>query len=318
MKNGYPRILMLRGGAIGDFIVTLPVLQALRERWPNAYIELLGYPHIARLAEVGGLADRVRSLDEAHMARFFVPRARLEPSLRDWVASFSLVFSFLHDLDGTVCENLRDAGADLVLYRSPLIGEAHAADHLASILEEIALYIRPAVPGLSLDEPTRRTGRDRLAAHGVKTPFAVLHAGSGSPKKNWPATRFLQVARTLQDQGHLSPVFILGEADEGPAAALAADDGDWTIMRDMALTECAGVLAEAGLYVGNDSGITHLAAAVGVPVLALFGPSRAATWAPRGRKVEVVQTPGESADMGSITAASVLEAVGRLLGGNQA
>ena len=68
-----PRFLVLRGGAIGDFIVTLPVLQALRDRWPDAYVEIWGYPHVARLALAAGLAQRVVSLDRAEMARFYVP-----------------------------------------------------------------------------------------------------------------------------------------------------------------------------------------------------------------------------------------------------
>ena len=74
-----PRFLILRGGAIGDFIATLPVLQALRAQWPEAVIEIWGYPHVAELAVVAGLAQTVVSLDRAEMARFFVP----EPSFTD-------------------------------------------------------------------------------------------------------------------------------------------------------------------------------------------------------------------------------------------
>ena len=69
--NKQIRFLILRGGAIGDFILTLPAIAAVRERWPDAYIELIGYPHIANLALAAGLVDHVDSLDRAEMARFF-------------------------------------------------------------------------------------------------------------------------------------------------------------------------------------------------------------------------------------------------------
>lgn len=74
-----PRIRVLRGGAIGDFVVTLPAIRLLRERWPDAYIDLVGYPHITSLAVAGGLVDRVTSLDGADIARLF----SLRPDLPD-------------------------------------------------------------------------------------------------------------------------------------------------------------------------------------------------------------------------------------------
>ena len=73
IRTHAPRFLLLRGGAIGDFIATLPVLQALRAQWPEAVIEIWGYPHVAELAVAAGLAQSVVSLERAEMARFFVP-----------------------------------------------------------------------------------------------------------------------------------------------------------------------------------------------------------------------------------------------------
>lgn len=300
MKGGFPRILVLRGGAIGDFILTLPVLQALRDQWPNAFIELVGYTHVARLAEAGGLADKVRSLDEAGIARFFIPEVRLEPDVRDWISSFALTFNFLHDLDGVVCANLKAAGSPQVLYRSPLVEEKHAADHLAVILEDLAMYIQPAMPRLLLDATTRERGRDRRQTSDIAAPYAVIHPGSGNPRKNWPTERFLNLAKMLRTKHNITPLFIAGEADEEPIGVIEADHHSWALINDMDLPECAAVLADAVIYVGNDSGISHLAAAVGTPSVVLMSSGRTATWAPRGDHVSMIKTADGLEDMQTI------------------
>jgi ADP-heptose:LPS heptosyltransferase len=115
--------------------------------------------------------------------------------------------------------------------------------------------------------------------------FAVIHPFSGSPRKNWPLERYQQLARSLAER---LPVRWCAGPTELLAEAVHIDD----------LYELACWLAGARLYIGNDSGITHLAAAVGTPVVALFGPSDPAIWAPRGPRVHIVatQTPGQPMD----------------------
>ena len=80
-----PRILVIRGGAIGDFILTLPVLAALRDRFPRADIEVLGYPRVASLALTGGLAKAVHAIESPGLASFFATTG--DPSRRNWTAS---------------------------------------------------------------------------------------------------------------------------------------------------------------------------------------------------------------------------------------
>src|SRR5438445_6252005 len=105
------RILIIRGGAIGDFILTLPGLKALREAYPNAAIEILGYKHIAALAENRFYADAVRSIEYGPLAGFFAKDAELDPDLREYFRSFDLVISYLFDPDGIFEANLRKCGA---------------------------------------------------------------------------------------------------------------------------------------------------------------------------------------------------------------
>ena len=305
------RILVLRGGAIGDFIVTLPALQKVRARWPQAHIELVGYPHVATLARAAGLVDRVESLDKAEIARFFAARPRFTPAQRDYLRSFHFVVTYLHDADGLVRENLTAAGARQVLYGSPLITAGHAVESLLKPLETLALYAEKTEhPRLALQEEQLAWGRDWLAARGLGgKKILAVHPGSGSPRKNWPVENFVAVVRQLPSG--ITPLLVLGEADAELLPTLARELPEVTRLADCALLEVASVLAPCAAYLGNDSGITHLAAALGVPVVALFGPSNPEHWAPRGPRVFLLQAPaGQTAELNiSEVAAAVFQAL---------
>ena len=307
IRTHAPRFLVLRGGAIGDFIATLPVLQALRTQWPAATIEIWGYPHIADLAVAAGLAQAVVSLDRAEMARFFVP----EPSFTDAqvaaVRSFDLIFNYLHDPVGQVRSNLLLAGAKQVLSGSPIIKRGPAVPFLLEPLQALAIYETDGTPALDFPAALRARGRARMQALGLRGRPMVVHPGSGSPTKNWPAERFVEIMRRLQAAGR-ETVAVLGEADVAEAAVLARELPEMPVLAGLTLTELAATLAECGAFLGNDSGIAHLAAAVGLPTTAIFGPSDADVWAPRGRGgVTVLRAPEK--ELERLTVAAVWTAL---------
>src|SRR6266852_8238448 len=93
------KMLVIRGGAIGDFILTLPALAALRAQFPRAHLEVLGYPHIAQLALSGGLAERVQSIESRALAGFFARNGELAEELADYFSEFDLIVSYLYDPD---------------------------------------------------------------------------------------------------------------------------------------------------------------------------------------------------------------------------
>ena len=286
-----PRFLILRGGAIGDFIATLPVLQALRAQWPAADIEIWGYPHIAELAVAAGWAQTVVSLDRAEMARFFVPEPQFTDAQVAAIRSFDLVFNYLHDPVGQVRSNLLLAGAKQVLSGSPIIKRGHAIPFLLEPLQALAIYETDLVPELDLSGEARAAARRRLQALGIRGRPVVVHPGSGSPAKTWPADRFAEILHRLRTAGREAAA-VVGEADTEAAARLARDLPDLPRLEGLTLVELAAILAESERFLGNDSGITHLAAAVGLPVVALFGPSDAETWAPRGRgQITILRAP---------------------------
>ena len=111
----FQRALVVRGGALGDFLLTLPVLNALRTCAPASRLEVLAYPGIASLARASGLVDQVRSIEYGPLAGFFTQGAALHPELRDYFGSFDLIISYLYDPDGIFAANVRAAGARRVV-----------------------------------------------------------------------------------------------------------------------------------------------------------------------------------------------------------
>jgi len=285
-----PRILVIRGGAIGDFIMTLPAIEALRGQWPAAHIEILGYPHIAGLAQDPRLADVVRSIEARAMAGFFVPNGILDPSLMDYFAGFNLVVSYLFDPDHMFADNVRRCGVKRVIEASPRPSDLPAARHYCKALESLAIFVEHPQPRVYLGEQNREFATEYLAGlEGER--LVAMHPGSGSSHKNWAVEKFGAVGRWLIDEMAAQLLVIQGEADEtavGQLVRLLAPR-PLRVVRGLKLTELAAVLERCSLFVGNDSGISHLAAAVKTPTVALFGPVSVPIWEPVGDTVQVVR-----------------------------
>src|SRR5215213_7904749 len=187
-----PRILVIRGGAIGDFILTLPAIKLLRENFPKAHLEILGYKHIVALAEQRFYADATRSIEYAAMSGFFVPRSELAADLSEYFASFQQVISYLFDPDGFFEGNLRRAGVKHLLVAHTRIDDSeHAARQLARPLQGLALYLEDHAPTVHPSEADRQFAENFLAH--TSPPRIAIHCGSGSPQKNWPVEHWAAI-----------------------------------------------------------------------------------------------------------------------------
>ena len=313
-----PKILVIRGGAIGDFLLTLPALALLREAFPQARLEILGYEHIVSLAASGGYADRVRSIEYAAMAGFFNPKATLDAELAGYFGGFQQVVSYLYDPDGFFSGNLRRCGVKNLIEASPKIdpeGE-HASRQLARPLETLALYLDAAAgPLLRLGEAEVEFARDFFARAGAgdieERPLVAVHPGSGGERKNWPAECWSELGLELLARPDRPRLLLVGgEADAKTVAGLRAawsGAGDVLVAQDLPLPALGALLARCGRFLGHDSGISHLAAAVGTPCTLLFGPTDPDLWAPPYPAVEIVRAPDGTMD--SLTLATVRAAV---------
>ncbi len=297
-----PRILVIRGGAIGDFILTLPAIKLLREAFPAAHLEILGYEHIIALAEGRFYADSIRSIEYSAMAGFFVPGSELAPDLAEYFASFQQIVSYLFDPDGFFEGNLRRAGAKNILSAYARIDDSeHASRQLARPLQQMALFLEEHGAELYPSEADLAAAQ-RVLEPAHPAPAIAIHAGSGSPRKNWPLESWAELGhRLMRSSERFSVVLIGGEADHARLEFLEqAWKGERVIRaRDLPLPEVAAVVRQCRLFLGHDSGISHLAAGVGTPSVLLFGPTDPAVWAPGNAWVHTLEA--EEGDLSRLT-----------------
>ena len=264
------RRLAIRPGAIGDFILSLPALECLQpdserdslEIWTaTANVPLARLVADARsIASTGlnllGVADPLPRLLE-DLSRFdsvISWYGANRPEFRELVGSLGLPFHFLPALPAAGCG-------------------CHAVDFYLDQVRGLGDVRRACLSGVA---PRIRCRAEDSGVH-ESGPFAVLHPFSGSPAKNWPLDRFRALARGLERR---MAVRWCASPDDPPL------DGA-VYLEDLYRLACW--LSQVSLYIGNDSGITHLAAAAGAPVLALFGPTDPEIWAPRGDNVRVAR-----------------------------
>jgi len=284
------RILIIRGGAIGDFVLTLPAIKLPRDRFPGAHIEILGHIHITALAHKRFYADATRSIESRPLASFFVKGSALPEELIDYFRSFDLIVSYLFDPDGIFETNLNRCQIKaFVAGPARLSGSEHAALQLARPLEKMGFHLDHHAATIYPAEEDREFARNFLS--GATKSVVALHPGSGSEAKNWPIENWQELGEHLFSLGH-TVLVVAGEADEDRARLL---ESVWKgkpvrFAKHLALPRLAG-LFENALFLGHDSGISHIAAAVGARCILLFGPTDPAIWAPANKGVTVLQAP---------------------------
>jgi heptosyltransferase III len=287
------RILVIRGGAIGDFILTLPALKALREGYPHAHLEILGYKHIAVLAENRFYAQAIRSIEYGALSSFFAKNSKLPAELANYFTSFDLIISYLYDPDGIFENNLRRCGVENLIHGPAKVDDhQHAARQLARPLEELGLRASDFAPRIYPSTEDRQLAQEFL--RDLPRPLVALHPGSGSDRKNWPLEDWIELGNDLlaRESFRGSIVVISGEADYTQVARLEElwKDERVAFAKDLPLVHLAALL-ENSIFLGHDSGISHLAAAAGAKCILLFGPTNPAVWAPMNADAQVIGAP---------------------------
>lgn len=295
MNSFRGKILVIRGGAIGDFILTLPVLAALRQAFPNAYLEVLGYSHIVELAVAGGLADRARSIDARPLAAFFARNGELGEEMRDYFSEFDLIISYLYDPDGIFQNNVgRCSPAQFIAgpHRPEEGTRIHATKVFLRPLERLAIFGADSVPRLRIGSSNAEA--NNLSQESEDSPTLALHPGSGSELKNWPQERWAELLEWLISETRFRLLMVGGEAEGERLQSLAAalPPARTRVAQSQPLPELAARLAASSGFIGHDSGISHLAAAVGLPALLLWGDTVEEVWRPPGEQVVLVHGPG--------------------------
>lgn len=293
------RLLLIRPGALGDTLLTFPVIEALRADTPDPHIMLVGNKAVLPLALAFGLVEEVFNYEDPLWSGLFATpssnsrtdnvQKERNRSLYNILSGTDRVVAWLSDPDKIVYQNLQAAGiphVTVISGRPPVQERIHIVDYFARSV------------GVSTN-PYPRYG-DCSSVTGDSIPgqgraFAI-HPGSGGARKCWPPERFAAVIRRLWQQGW--PVLLLsGPADHERLEALfkllpaPPQPSLLKLLVDVPLLDLVPVLCQCRGYLGNDAGMTHLAALLGLPTLVLFGPTDPQIWQPHGRAVNVILVP---------------------------
>jgi heptosyltransferase-1 len=346
------RLLVVRLSAMGDVIHALPAAQALREAFPHAMIgwlieerwaELLCAPGTPRRGERSAqrpLADWVHTVNLTAWRRSLFTLSTLQQVAKVWNDVRSAAYDVAVDLQGAMrsavlarCSGARavygaaeawEAPASLWYTRRAIAGGTHVIEQNLSVAEAVA-EMKLGAPRVEFAHDREAEERmDRRLAEAGAEDFALLNPGAGWGAKRWPAERYGRVAKALAADGVRAIINHGPEEDELAREVEAASEGTGKAIQ-CSITELIALTRRAKLFVGGDTGPMHLAAALRVPVVAIFGPTDPTRNGPYGTRSVVLRSPTSSTthtrraqpDEGllGITADAVVQAARRLLAG---
>ena len=302
----------MRSGALGDAVLTLPATVALRRGFGDLPIHLI-FPRM--MADVAG-SDFFTDVGGAAVASLFDCASDIPPTTRAALSSsrFLLAYSSRGDELGNRLQQL--VAGDVVVWdpRPPAGFAQHITRHLDNPLRELGMPVNEWQPRISV-RPEHRMQLERhldadliaifLRREGER--LVAVHPGSGGVHKCWRKQNFAALIYELLRAG-VRIVVLLGpvEAEEKWDAGKSVFPGVYSISPET-VGQLAAVLERVDLFVGNDSGPGHVAAAVGTPTVSLFGPTNPVVWRPLGQKAAVIAS--DNRDIDSIPVAAVVRTV---------
>ena len=265
---------MLFAGALGDLLLALPALRLLRRNHRARRLVLAVRTPLLALARRTGCADAVAALDDAAMASFLGGGA-----LPAWWPGRPELYSWFGADDPDIRRRLTERAVRAQFLRVERgDGTQHAAAAYAAAVGESPPW----------EELVALAGLPHHAAGEERPPRLVLHRGAGAPAKRWHAEGFAEVARWWRGRGGAVVDLI------GPAEETLAPLADTRSVRGAPLEQVVDLIGGAAAYVGNDSGPSHLAGALGASGVVLFGPTDPARWRPLSARLDVLRAPAET------------------------
>jgi ADP-heptose:LPS heptosyltransferase len=287
------RIAVVRLRSLGDCVLTTPALALLKAHRPDLQIGVV-------------VEDRFRGVFEDHpdVQELLAPK---QSALAAWRPALVLNFhGGMRSMTLTISSRARHrvgfahhrysfVYTGRIPRAQEILGEdrkVHTAEHLASAMFWLGVPHAP-IPRAKLTAGPAPRISDR--------GYAVIHPFASQPDKTWPAERFIEVAQHLREHSGVEPIFLAGPAD------VTTPFEQFQIWRNAPLSEVKSLMSGAQLFVGNDSGPAHIAAAFGVPVVVLFGSSDVITWAPWRTEARILASP---AGIAAIQVGKVIESLG--------
>lgn len=279
-----PPLLVVHMGGIGDFLLSLPALRAL-----NTPLHVTGQTERMNLAVHGKVAQRALSLEALDFSSVF---STPSPRLRKAVAEYAGALVWMQDEDDRIAGALKECGiAQVRCFPGvpPPQWAGHASSYFANCTRQFAHacglpYPSRIEPALLFPRATSG-GESAQRLQESEEVDIIIHPGSGGQRKNWPLANFVRLAQALE--AHSRKVQWL----QGPAEEELGLPAPGQMLPPRPLVDLLQTLQKAALYIGNDSGISHLAGLAGTPTLALFGPTDPQVWRPLGPQVRVLHQP---------------------------
>ena len=287
-------ILVLHQGALGDFILTLSIIQAVRSTLNARHVQVIASSAAASLAAGRSAVDACLHPESVGLHTLFAEAGPLDHRLQAALDNADLVLNFLADAQSNIHHRLTRATAAHVVSVDPrptpqtLSASIHITRQWAQSLADAGLpLIDPQPPVIRLTDHTP-----------IQTPpdkrTVVIHPGSGGRAKCWPVENFIALADTLSNA---RIVWMVGPAELETNRPLTTavrnrvETHNETLIAEPDLEQAARTLLanRPALYIGNDAGTTHLAAALNIPTIAIFTTTNPKTWKPQGRHITIIQ-----------------------------
>lgn len=282
------RIFVWHQGALGDLILSLPSVYAIKSNSGNSKLHLFSRTDLSEIITKNNLADEVASNEKGFFADLFIGQRPLPKPLGEFLGGFRAAFVFMRSPDPCFLENIRRHIPDCFFVKTvPPEGlRMHVSDFQLNQLHTAGIRTGTAMP--ILDSPSDP------ALVCPKKPVIALYPGSGGERKCWPLDNYLKLVSLLHSWNEYYFYIVLGPAEGDEIFRVTTEfilrnRIEAGIIVDKSLSSVAASMKISSLYIGNDSGTTHLAAALGTPTVAIFGPTDHEIWRPGG-KVRIVSS----------------------------
>ena len=272
--------LLVRFGGLGDLLVTLPAIRFIRAKFPEAKLTLICREQYGRLYLEAGIVDEIIPEDSRRLLPLFEAEASSGGDSAAWLASFDSVIAWTQENPESYllkAPGFRGGKARPWIIQADPLGKEP--------LSRVFFRNTVKATGQTVVPPAEEWSRLPLKSFSNDTELkTVVHPGSGSETKRWPLRNFLKMIEELAERG-MGGAVVTGEAEDNLADEIekAGLPPNWKWVRCPSILSLAGLLSGAAFYLGNDSGVTHLAAACGATVVALFRNENASIWRPLGR-----------------------------------
>jgi heptosyltransferase III len=288
------RIAILHQGALGDFLLALPVFEGIHQLYPDSLIDFCCRLEHAELLRTKYYFGAAYSSDSSTLALLYHEELWRTARLPSFLHSARAIFMFGQAGSRIMADRLAQLSSSSVIWLQSFPDQELKQPVSLFLIEQLRQQgLEVSYSQVVIDPPLL----DTLAVEKLTAPAdgqkeaIVVHPGSGGRKKIWPLNKWWSLLRWMRLNYEHPIILLLGPADEHlKPFAEQAQKYDLVLLENSTLLSLCALFHKCRLYIGNDSGVTHLAAAAGAPTIAVFGPTLPEVWAPRGGNVHVVKS----------------------------